>query len=438
MSVDFEASCELAWRRFRERLADRLAELDEDEFVVVGMRTELDDDDRDGAAPYLQFLNCGEEQLRAEAVSNTYLDSRFALEPDDEAALVEIGWTPAQVDEDGGPVAGFENAHVFATLRDADRIAAIAVDTLRRVFRCAHPLFLHADGLEEDEGWVEPGPPTEEPVVEQVAAHVFDRDHLQRLVDAALEVMFESPAEHDGDGDIPITCGLSRAFVRVLEDRPAVEIYAYAVVGVRDSEVALIEVDELNETFPDVQWYVEDDDRIVARSVLLAQPFVAGHLREAVTRFCEELDDTAQSLAGAARGARFLQRRLPPRPGDDGAADQLVPEADVDDAHPAMVALLEMLHEDDVHLATVASVFEGDRHELVHQIVRVRTGVQYLDGLDEERVLRHLRRALRLVADRQARAERAGLRSERPSTRQLSLLPEEDLGQGTLDAGWGA
>ena len=419
---DLEAVAEEAWRGFRQRLADWMAAADEDEVLLVEVETGVDEEDLVRAAPYVQFVGCGEGMVRAEVVSNHYLDDRYVLAPGDEQVLTDMGWSEPVCDEDGDPVPGEANFHLDAPLREADRVAVLAVRALREVFGCPHPVFLAADGLERDDP-----APAEKSLVEGEAELTWpdDRVHLQALVDAAVEVMFEEETRHDEDGDIPIMCGQSMVFVRVLTDEPTVEVFADIVVDVEDRERAFSEAARLNLRSRHHQ-FVLRDDRLVMRESLLALPFSPAQLRVVVGRFCDEVDDIAEEAVAAVGGRRFRDERPADQPVDDGA-------------HPGLVTLLEILHTGRIGAATVAGLFDGDRVALVHQIVRIRRGGQSCGDHAEDVVLEHLRRALRFVAERAAaRSERTRRREgSRRSSSQLSLLPDEDVGQDSLGLGWG-
>ena len=420
---DLEASTERAWTLFRQRLADRLAAAEEDDILLVEVEAGVAEDELHGASPYLQFVGWGEAMLRAEVVSNVYLDERFELTADDERVLTDMGWSEPACDADGDPVPGDANYHLDAPVREADRVAVMAVRGLREVFGCPHPAFLVADGLERG---------SEEPAGEPLSAeeaelsYPEDFDQLQALVDGALEVMFESPALHDEDGDLPINCGQSRVFVRVLDDRPAVEIFADIVVDVRDRAKAVVEAARLNLRSADHQFVVRGD-RLVMRTSLVAWPFSPSQLRVVVGRFCHEVDDIAAEAVVAVGGRRFLE----PTPSDEPA----VPASD--DVHPGLATLLEILHTGRVGPATVAGLFDGDRRELVHQIHGIRAGHRSCGDHAEEVVLDHLRRGLRFLADQAASREERGRRTRRSASSQLSLLPDEDVGQDSLGVGWG-
>jgi len=357
--------------------------------------------------------------------SNNYLDERYELTPDDELLLVGMGWSEPAYDDEGAPVPGEENFHLEAPQREADRVAVTAVRALREVFGCPHPAFLSADGLER--GPQTPAAAPSRADGEAELTYPDDHDHLQTLVDGALEVMFESPARHDEDGDLPITCGESLVFVRVLTDEPTVEIFADIVVDVGDRARAMIEAARLNLGSADHQFVVRGD-RLVMRTSLVAWPFSPAQLRVVVGRFCHEVDDIAAEAATNVGGRRFLE----PIP-----TEVPVPALD-EDVHPGLATLLEILHTGRVGPATVAGLFDDDRRELVRQIHRIRAGRQACGDHAEEVVLDQLRRGLRFVADRQAsREQQTGRRSRRTASSQLSLLPDEDVGQDSLGVGWG-
>ncbi len=414
---DLEAQVAAEWARFEGRLADRLAGMEDDEIVRVQVLTGVDEDELEGAAPYLQFLAWDDDNLRAEVAGNGYLDERYALSGDDCERLVDAGWcSPNEETEE-------LNFFVNCELRDADRVAMMSVAALREVFGCPHPSFLSGN---LDVGTTDPVDDLAE-VDEEPVTYPQGRDHLQQLVDQALTVLFGSPAEHDEDGDLPVTVGMSRLFVRVCEDRPAVDLFAHIVLGIQDTDRLPLELEILNRAHPAAKFHVAED-RVVMRQQLIAHPFVPDQLRAAVSVLCNELDDLARDLATRVGGRRFLQ----------GLGDPPTSHEDLDPAgaHPSLVGLLEMLHDGEVAPAEVAALFDHDRHELVCQLVRLRTGAQSSAPHDLEDVLDHLRGALRFIVERQARAELAAdWRAARRRSQQLALMPEPEHEQATLDSG---
>lgn len=439
--VDLAAETDAAWVTFRRRLADRLELVEEDDYLLLEVESAVDAGERDGAAPYVQFCGYGGGSIRAEAVSDHYLDDRFALGDAGDAQLVDIGWEPPEPDAE--PAAD-HNYVLDSHHDDVEWLATVVVRTLRDVYGCPHPAFVASDDFVcvEDRPAVDvDAAVTASRAAELSAVQPQSVSELQALVDAALEAMFEGPAEHDSDGDIPITCGLSRAFVRVCPDLPAVEFFAHLVVDVEQSEEALEEVNRRNVDSPGRQLSVVDG-MVLARMRVLALPFVPSQLRAAVDVFCSDLDELAESLVDELGGRRFLEpapqpmpqpKPLPPRPRattTDLSVDALEP------SHLSLTALLEVLHEDDdLDAAVVATLVGRDRATIVRHLVAIRTDQVDLDGHDEDLVLHHLRRALRHLAVRETRPapRRAGRRREH--SRQLALLPDDDsLDGGSWDA----
>lgn len=421
---NLEAGVDAAWAGFRGRLADHLAGMEEDDQLIVTAESGVDEDDLEGCTPYLQFLCWDETTVRAEVSSNVYLDPHYALTPMCEESLLEIGWE-APRDEPGEG-----NFSTDAELRDADRVAVMAVAALRDVFGVAHPAFLDADGLELDpKAEIRPEPGEVEQPDEPMVAFPDNRDELQALVDQALAALATDELEHDDDGDIPFVAGRSMVFVRVLRDQPCIDLFSFLVLEVRDLERVPLELGLLNAGHPFAKFYLRGD-RVVMRHRLLAWPFAPAQLRAAMSRMLEEVDELAGDLAARVDGVRFLEEsRHAPTVPDDGPGH--------DDDHPSMMGLIEVLHEGPTTPSVVAALFDHDRQELIRQIVGLRSGFVEADGHDEEFLLSHLRRALRFVAERQARSERAALRatSAGPRSQQLSLMPESDVGDDTLDAG---
>ena len=323
----FEAMADVegAWTRFRARLADEIAALEDDDCLFLELQVGIDDGEFPGAAPYVQFQGWGGDLVRAEVVGNAYLDERFRLSADDEERLVEMGWSAPTYGIDDEPDSGSVNFHTDREVREADLLAVMSVRALREVFGCAHPVFLDADGLEHDPV-AEPPPvaapavpaaavPTPEPatVDEEIATFPESREQLQRLVDRALAAMLQEPVRHDKDGDVPIVTGKSVLFVQVVDDRPAVDLYAEVVCRIGDLERAAQEVAILNRSQASAKFYVRDD-RVLLRYRLYAWPFAPAQLRVAVADLRQDLDSSPAISRSACVGCGSSRRRPPPSP----------------------------------------------------------------------------------------------------------------------------
>ena len=109
-----------------------------------------------------------------------------------------------------------------------------------------------------------------------------------------------------------------------------------------------------------------------------------------------------------------------------------------------VAGLVELLVLGPVRPATVAGLFGHDRHQIIRQLVQLRTGSAEAPGLrglvtdaglDLELVLTALRQALRLVSD--GPRPGTGDVARRRRSVQAPLVAEVDAGEDTLDLGWG-
>lgn len=414
---DLDSQVDGEWVRFRERLADRIIAMEVDEVLHVQVLTGVDDDDLEGAAPYVQVIRWDTDAVRAEVASNDYLDERYALTYDAVHALLTSGWEAPELSDDGEEEPG--NFYVDGEPREADRIAAMATTVLRDIFGCQHPAFLLGD-LEE----VSPGEQVSDrstEAAEELAVMPSDDEHLRALVDDALRVMLGDDLSHDEDGDVPIVEGRSLVWVRVLEDSPSIDLFAHLVLGVRERSRVEVELDLLNRA-NQLFKFVLVDDYVVMKARLVALPFAPAQLRGLLALMLHEVDDLARELATRLGGRRFL----------DTAGDEVVAQ----EPPSALTALLESLHEGPMRPSGVAVLFDHDRLAIISTIVAIRRDSLQTDTHDQELVLSHLRLALRFVTDGEARARRVASERRRPPrrSRQLSLL-EVEGGQETLDSG---
>ncbi|MCY7396565.1 MAG: hypothetical protein LH468_10505 [Nocardioides sp.] len=428
---DLTAVTEAAWRGFRDRLADRMAGFEDDDYLIVEVEVGPAEDELDGAAPFLQLAGRGEGVIRAAAAGNDLLDERFHLDEHDEAVFLGVGWQRPGVDE--------PHFVQLSETRAADLLATRCVVVLREVYAVPHPAFLRAEGLEQDPGWVRPAPGIGAPVADELdldeeeATLVGTHDELRVLVDAAVAQMAE--VDHDSDGDIPLRAGLSVVFVRVLEDRPAVELFAEIVVDPERPERIPVELDILNRTH-DFARFHGTPGAVRMSYVVVAWPFAPRQLRVVLRRMLVEVDVLAEQLALRIGGRRFLQEQEPEDPPVTQPAPTTAPGIPPGHpSHPGMSGLLELLHLGPVSSPVVGQLFEHDRRALIAHLVGVRTGVFGCAGHDEERVLTCLRRGLRYVVDREIPERRGRRLAPRTRSEQPSLISDGDLGEDTLEFG---
>src|SRR3954469_13974739 len=88
---DLDRSTERAWSRFQARLADHVAEMDDDEVLVISADSAVDPE-AEGAAPYVQFCAWGGTLVRSEVSSNAFLADEVRLDEAGVAALEAQSW----------------------------------------------------------------------------------------------------------------------------------------------------------------------------------------------------------------------------------------------------------------------------------------------------------------------------------------------------------
>lgn len=301
---DLDKRLAVAWAQLRSRLAEALDGLGDEESMSIQLPSAYDEQDLDGAIPYLQFAGYDEGSVRGEVSSNHVLDERHRLSDIQGRALLDLGWSapasnPDDPEGDDGP-----NFWIDVRAGSIEELAAASVEAIRDVFGVPHPSFLIAQGARGEataESLGIPGPPRQPAqdhaattsADEPMAIEPVNRDHLVELVDTALvSVVGERPA-HDDDGDIPIRAGSAIVFVRVADDGPYIELFSPILVGVQGSPLALERISQLNRwvRFVSFGW---DSGTVHASMHLFCQPFVPDHLRHAVhvlTSVADRLDD---------------------------------------------------------------------------------------------------------------------------------------------------
>ena len=305
---DLDRSTERAWSRFQAKLADHLAEMRDEDVMIVSAESSVDDEE-EGAAPYVQFVAWGERFVRSEVSSNEYLADEVRL--DDAAArmIAALGWHEPTIDKDDeDPGEGSANFFLDVERSNADRLAVMTTRALRDVFGVAHPAFLTAGGLDEDaehDLGIPPGGPSE-PEVEPPAVFPRDRDHLVELVDRALTPFFGNAPLHDEDGDIPVVNGSALVFVRVAEQMPSIQLFCCVVHGVTDEDSASFEVAVLNRDQAFLKFLLVED-RVMAQLWLPAYPFAPEHLRSMLAIMSETVDAVDDDLARRVGGRRTFE-----------------------------------------------------------------------------------------------------------------------------------
>ena len=122
-----------AWNLFAGNLVAALRALEEDEYLVLGVK---------GTGRYVQFMSQGAFGMRAESVSDFYLPEDDHLSEADYHELLRLGWhAPTQLPDAFGH--SFDgSANYFLDLAQpvsVEDVAVMAVLTLIHVHAAGHP-----------------------------------------------------------------------------------------------------------------------------------------------------------------------------------------------------------------------------------------------------------------------------------------------------------
>jgi hypothetical protein len=288
---DIDKSIAAAWAEFQGRLSEIVSMIDESADLTIGTGPPGD------GAPFLRLSSPRPHVVQGEAASNAVLGEDFQLSAEQLATMEALGWQPPQV---GNVVAG-ANFWFEHDQDDADWVAELAVGALRDVYGVQHPIFLAPDQLAD---LLQPTPTPVEgtamvlaPPEQDLVAHIpRDQRHLDELVDAELGRMFGYPPIHDTEGDVAIRVGSTMLFLRTAPDAQEVIVFAAVVHDVAGRSRAAEVLNDLNVAARWVKFQLVRDRVFVTVSVL-ARPFLAAHLHQAVRILAETADGIDDELA---------------------------------------------------------------------------------------------------------------------------------------------
>jgi hypothetical protein len=204
-------------------------------------------------------------------------------------------------------------------------MAELAVRALRDVFGVQHPVFLAPDQLAEvlqpdaadlgsasksEDSFIgrvlEPTRPRRATSVEidpeDLTSTLPDGPgHLNRMVDDELTSMYGHPPFRDDEGDVAIRVGSTMLFLRTSGDGKEVTVFAAVVHDVSGRSRAAEVINDLNVESRWVKFQLVRDRVFVSLSVL-ARPFVAEHLRQAVRIMSQVADGIDEDLAAKLNG----------------------------------------------------------------------------------------------------------------------------------------
>jgi len=355
----WDDAIEAAWVELRQRVADRLAAMGEDETFLLEVP---DEEGLEGATPYCQVV-AGPGILHVEAVSDAYLAPEHSLDAQQEDSLLELGFVHPQ--HEHGWSANFA---VRVEQREADRAAWMMVEAMRRVYGVIHPVYLEVDGE---------GHPSADAVsrLASLAPQPPDGRAAQfpespeEVTAALVEVvsgMIGKEAELDEDGDLPIQTDRTVLFVTVSQRAPRVLVFSTLVTDVVDEQRALVEVNLLNKAEFGLTFVVAEG-RITVRRELPVTAFVPSDIRLELTRLCNDADGWVTELIARVGGRAWLEDGEVRQPQDrrPGTPDALP----ADGRYEAALRVLRELESEErgsVDPVTIARIFHGDRDLLLH------------------------------------------------------------------------
>lgn len=298
---DIDRSIEQGWADFQTRLSEIISVIDESGDLTISSGSPSDD-----PAPFVRF-SCPERDLvRCEAASNAALGEDYQLTAGQLTAIAELGWQPPQTAGDR-PTGNF---WVERPQEESDQLSELAVGVLRDIYGVQHPVFLAPDQLAEV---LQPAPTPIEPPAAPGAEVGYgtvprDRDDLDDLIDAELTSMYGHPPIRDSEGDVAIRVGSTMLFLRTSPDRQEVVIFSAVVHDVSGRSRAAEVLNDLNVEARWVKFQLIRDRVFVSYSVL-ARPFVAAHLHQAVRIVSDVADGIDDELAAKLNGRTTFSDR---------------------------------------------------------------------------------------------------------------------------------
>ncbi len=125
------------WDQFAAQLSRALSSLQKDHFLIVETKADQ---------YYVQFAGGGSLGMRAESVSNGYLNGERKLSDKACMKLLQLGWNvPTIIPHPMNDVRGYKGYGSPNYFLDVDvpvphrSVADLAVNTLRQVFQATHP-----------------------------------------------------------------------------------------------------------------------------------------------------------------------------------------------------------------------------------------------------------------------------------------------------------
>ncbi|WP_165354997.1 T3SS (YopN, CesT) and YbjN peptide-binding chaperone 1 [Nocardioides oleivorans] len=383
----WDDAVDTAWRGFRQRLADRLAELA----------------DGDGLA-----LDTGPEHEAVTTCEVTLADG--------------VLWV--QVVSDG-------RSEVCLQLepREVDRAAVVVVRALREVYGVLHPVYLEAEGLEPERTGFKPLPPkplrAQRPDLDAVV-RATSADDVRAVIDLAVAEIYGETLEWDDDGDLGLPTDESCVWVLVNKHAPHALLTCLLVDGVEDESAALAEVNRLNGTELGLSFVLVGGRISVTRELGLAAA-VPSAVGIELQRLLTQVDGWAQELSEALRAASEPSGE--PKGSRFATAYAVMAELEREErGSVGAIAMLRIYDNDPGLMLKAIRITEQRRREARAKVRAARAeGRRTKEKVQQARhdylrdLASRMRGALRLLVDGPVR---------KPQLDQLALFDEDEAGTG--------
>jgi hypothetical protein len=308
MQKQLEKHCDSAscvpsvWTAFAENLAQVLAGLQEDQYLILVAKQ---------SNRYIQFAGQGLHGLRMETTSNHYLEKSEQLSEHQIAMLVDNGWNnptrpPETLPEDDPE--GSPNFFIDHPLPVAYKsVVDLVIKTFDTFLRVTHPAWLEYDAFDSDRNSL--AFPTLG-VKRRVRPADQDPDQMrQRLLTTVQEFTGLGDLAVDQDGDIALQVGTAIVFLRYQADPPLVRLYSPLVSNLMASPGLFARLNELNKRGGHLHFFF-DQGRVIAVADVHAAPFIADHVSWVLKTFCDIVDDVDDLLVYEFGGETAFKERM--------------------------------------------------------------------------------------------------------------------------------
>ncbi|WP_459935578.1 T3SS (YopN, CesT) and YbjN peptide-binding chaperone 1, partial [Desulfonatronum parangueonense] len=287
-NIDAAQCVPSVWTAFAENLAQVLAGLQEDQYLILEAKR---------SNRYIQFAGQGAYGLRMETTSNHYLLKSDQLTEQQIALLTENGWnSPTRDPRESSPEdnpEGSPNFFINHPLPVAyETVANLTVRTFDTILRVTHPGWLEYDALDADSNsfsFPSLG------IKRRIRLAGKDPNQVrQRLLASVQEFTNLNDLAFDQDGDIAIRVGTAIVFIRYQTDPPMVRLHSPLVLDVETSPALLARLNELNKR--GYLHFFFDQGRVIAAADVNATPFITQHVGWMLKTFFNIVDDVDDLL----------------------------------------------------------------------------------------------------------------------------------------------